>query len=465
MGAAASLPNHTSAKLTRALCDEYEILRLKKDMNDEEINIALTAKYNALIDEYYHNTNEKGWDSVSDNGLSNRISRVPSKQVLSRKQEEELVIPKLDSHSKLPDPSLSPPRRTAAARRKSFASVRLPAIEESKVPPSPINYSTAGVSIPQGVDSWDSVTQQPFCHVCMMAFKSIFALEKHEKFSSIHEKVAKKKLDDYEKSLISEEPYIVEQVEGVHFKMLYAGRKLFWRTQDQVDFCFYHHFATDALEVVALDGRTEDSTVEVNRLYLKYSILMEMVTDLFSRKEFDENELKIIATQTPQEKEESLRLSLITFVLSRLAVVDDTMSLYSDGNKVTFKLSPSDSANMKPLLHDIPEQLAPVHVVARRRSSTIEIESAIQNLSLDTDAITKTTDAALAYLEKTTEALDAASNISTIITGAVEELTTRTRFTNTMSPREKWQWAFGRVKHNIKTEENKAILAAKYHST
>ena len=35
-------------------------------------------------------------------------------------------------------------------------------------------------------DSWESVTDQPFCSVCQMAFKTQGFLDRHSKYSNLH---------------------------------------------------------------------------------------------------------------------------------------------------------------------------------------------------------------------------------------------------------------------------------------
>lgn len=227
---------------------------------------------------------------------------------------------------------------------------------------------------------------------------------------SLHEKVVKRKLEEYEHSLRGDEKLDIEQIEGVHYKLMYTGRKLFWRTQDSVDFCFYNHFECKCVEVIGIHPETN---AEVNRIYLDHSMLMRIIAEFFARKEFSEQELKLIASQTEEEKDESLRLSLITFMLLRLAIQDDSKSLYCEGNSICFRLSPSDPADSCPQLDTRPETCRPVQVNHRRRSSVEEINSTIQNLADETSAIMLATERAIQNSNEVSIALDAARSLST----------------------------------------------------
>ena len=72
-----------------------------------------------------------------------------------------------------------------------------------------LNKESIGTSDPPPItDCWDSVTQQPFCTICQMAFKSIAFLERHNKYSDLHKsnvlKEENKKLSNNYKNLTIE---------------------------------------------------------------------------------------------------------------------------------------------------------------------------------------------------------------------------------------------------------------------
>ncbi|RYH05580.1 hypothetical protein EON65_44310 [archaeon] len=71
-------------------------------------------------------------------------------------------------------------------------------------------------------DSWDSVTTQPYCETCKMAFKSLAFLERHVKFSSLHADNEKKAKEAGLAALVSPpkptKKELVTQEEGMHYR-------------------------------------------------------------------------------------------------------------------------------------------------------------------------------------------------------------------------------------------------------
>ena len=412
-GATSSLPKEQTTDLARKLREEYDRLEAA-GTSDAETMKAINAAYQKFIDEHLIDK-EQGWENNRISDATGRLQKQSSR--LEKKQQEELIIRlqtksnvrRLSSSASAPTVGVAatkssrspPPSGRVNTRRKSFAQRNMDTIKESdRTPPSE-------EKVPQGVDSWDSVTQQPYCFVCLMAFKTTAALDRHEKFSQLHEKVVRKLKDDYEQSILTKDVVAIElqQVEGVHYKLLYAGRKLFWRTQESVDLSFYYHFASNCVEVIAFDVSLEAK--EINRIYLDYAKAVKITEELFSRKEFDEKELAIIAAQTPLEKEESLRLSLTTFILSRICISDEGSPLYGENNKISLRLIPSDPKDFDPLLSEHPPNLYPVRVNKKRRSSTEEIGDKIQGINLETSAIGVETAKAEHRQQETASALQA----------------------------------------------------------
>lgn len=141
------------------------------------------------------------------------------------------------------------------------------------------------------VDSWDSVSQQPFCNVCQMAFKSPAFLDRHTKYSDLHLKNVERKMNagkspeeiaaqlSRQASLAAppvqpEEPAVTAlpepQLEGTHFKLIYTGSKFFWRTQKSFDVDIYLHVLPHVLEVICFDPAKHKETT---RLYLNFAIV------------------------------------------------------------------------------------------------------------------------------------------------------------------------------------------------
>lgn len=170
-------------------------------------------------------------------------------------------------------------------------------------------------------DSWDSVTHQPYCNLCQMAFKSATFLERHVKYSELHQTnvkkaqgqpvsvplplavVAKPTTPD-EGSKKASMPVVSKQVEGQHFKLLYTGSKFFWRTQDNVDLHFYHHILPHTIEVIPYDSTRSK---ELPRIYLNYTCLMSNVSKHHKQ-----------TTGQELEEEDNNRTAVTTYILQRL---------------------------------------------------------------------------------------------------------------------------------------------------
>ena len=60
---------------------------------------------------------------------------------------------------------------------------------------------------------------------------------------------------------------LAKQIEGEHYKLLYAGSKMFWRTKDNIDLHIYLHVVPDCIEVIPFDI---DRHKELDRLYLGF---------------------------------------------------------------------------------------------------------------------------------------------------------------------------------------------------
>ncbi|RYG64056.1 hypothetical protein EON64_14750, partial [archaeon] len=176
-------------------------------------------------------------------------------------------------------------------------------------------------------DSWDSVTHQPYCNLCQMAFKSLTFLERHVKFSDLHQTNVKKAQgqvvtvsipvsaatktatpgepqDSNEGSKKGGMPAASKQVEGQHFKLLYTGSKFFWRTQDNVDLHFYHHILPHTIEVIPYDSTRSK---ELPRIYLDYTCLMTNVTKHHKQ-----------TTGQELDEDENNRTAVTTYILQRL---------------------------------------------------------------------------------------------------------------------------------------------------
>ena len=264
--------------------------------------------------------------------------------------------------------------------------------------------AAAAAAVDETRDSWDSVSQLPFCTVCQMAFKSLSVLDRHIKYSDMHLKAVKKLEDEANNTASSEgdggaklpEPAkpVPRQVEGQDYKLLYTGTKFFWRSQDNVDLSFFHHLACSVIEIVPFDvykgkelerlyfdlykiHNTIDPEVETKLEQLRVDFKEKNKTDKFQSQVFPED----------QERAQLTRVAITTFLLTRLhfqQVVPDKPQA-----QITFIHSSLPSANpeQSPLITNPPSLLVPVTVVHRRNTSTEEVKQKLNELEIDQKAL------------------------------------------------------------------------------
>jgi hypothetical protein len=261
-------------------------------------------------------------------------------------------------------------------------------IKSASVPVLPVTEP------PVIADSWDSVTQQPFCNLCQMAFKSNSFLDRHIKFSDMHAKAVKKAADIEAGKVESiKEKVQVLQEEGKHFKLLYSGSKLFWRTKDSCEVFLYHHLLPNCIEAIIYDG---DTGKELPRLYFDYELTLSIIKD-----EVDaQKEIKVLEnkdnTQKGLEKiipeseirDTVQRTILTTNIISKFQQTD-VLNTESTVRTVSFVLS--DNLAVNPSLVKPPIMLVPVVIARRRRSSSEEINNTLKGLESDRAALVAAT--------------------------------------------------------------------------
>lgn len=237
-------------------------------------------------------------------------------------------------------------------------------------------------------DSWDSVTTQPFCDTCKMAFKSLAFLERHVKFSSIHADNVKKIKPEGLAALTSppkpsKKEILVAQQEGTHFRLLYSGNKFYWRLQESLDFDIYHHFLAHCIEIIPYNCQKQK---EMSRLYLDYeAMLLALEGPVAEEVEQRINDLKKDRfAEVPEKegklalKEEILTKKIVTYMLQRLRF---------EGGVCDFAPSSADDPDHFPVMEKRPVVLVPVVVTRRRRSSAEEINDTMLSIRDDRNAI------------------------------------------------------------------------------
>lgn len=342
------IPTTASELVVKALKEKHEEL-MAKGLSDEDIQKSLADLYAILI-------------AAEDQAKSMIVTETK---------------PKPNPHGKI-------------SRRRSF--------ENKNMKPKPASTDKIANSQSLGVlpkieatgssdatDHWDSVIEQPFCDICNMAFKSVTFLERHVKYSDLH----KNNLSKPEKDS-PELTKVVEQVEGEHYKLIYCGSKLFWRSQENIDFHFYHHLLPNTIEVIAFDPEKHK---ELNRLYFDYlevtksidsSVIEEIKEKMKERLEIEEidaaaNEpregIVRVSSQTDLVKiENATRVAVTNFLLHRL---QKQIGL----PEVAFAPSSTDDSHSNVVLVTHPPSLVPINVQRKRRSNAEEIKTAITGLA------------------------------------------------------------------------------------
>jgi hypothetical protein len=384
MGSAAStLSSEQTGHLAHTLKEKYEEYQ-KQDMTEDEIRLKLSAEYNQLV-------------SISEASVSKKEASKPQeskplakfngkgKGAKGRRRSFDNnsmggkpVVKNIETsiHKSIPDVSVGEsPTAATTPSPTLMGSESMPALT-----PSPSR--TAEI-----VDSWDSVTQQPFCTVCQMAFKSDAFLDRHVKFSDLHIKnVLKKEQKDSLNPLpsvaagpeaatvvVAALPDVVaKQTEGEDFKMIYQGSKLFWRTQDNIDFHFYLHVLPHTIEVIPFDSQKNR---ELSRIYLDYTTLFDNLSK--SSEDFVDGD------------DEAKRTMLTTHILQHLQLHSVT------GESTVSYVKLSGDENIKsPILTKPSTLLVPVVVTRRRRTNAEEIETTMRGLVVDRKALVEATDTA-----------------------------------------------------------------------
>jgi hypothetical protein len=379
---------------------------------------------------------------------------------------------------------------TKVSRRKSFDSSRVNAgrkgllqLDQSEVSAMLMmsSQSEAEIKIPEesAVDCWDSVTQQPFCDVCQMAFKSAAFLDRHIKYSDLHVKNVERKerggkaAEDLSAKLhkaasIDEERLASEaaelarllsepQTEGKHYKLMYSGSKFFWRTQKNIDVDIYHHILPHVLEIISFDPvKHKEST----RLYLNFTIIHDLLAQVVST-DFSEK-LKVLTQDRffTLTDEAALRESIFvqrvsTYILQRL-------QLDSSGNKGELLYVPlsGDAEQQSPLLPAAPATLVPVSLTRRRRTSTEEIEATINSIKLDREDIgahiNRATD--LTKSPGKTSKIASAERVSNAVYTAVQYMTSKRWYHEVSAPKRRFIHAARRVIRMNLVAKTKAFL-------
>jgi hypothetical protein len=405
MGAAASaLSPSDAAHVTQALKRKLALYQTEH-LCEDEIRIKLSNDYHEIVDSLQKDDKSPKISGESGSQKSGRI--VSSKGNQGNKKERDGLTAKFGGKKDTKGKGNSTTRRRSfdqntivkksdiatpvipVALPNEISHSQLPTLSESDpaplLPSKSMNQTSTATAaetpnnLNEIADSWDSVSQQPFCKICQMAFKSESFLERHIKFSDLHAQNMKKKekLDEAAKSGAPLPPLISDrmaprQVEGEHFKMMYTGSKFFWRTQESVDLHFYHHLLPHTIEIISYDTT---KSREFNRIYLDYSTLLDIVIDTTKAHAHDAMRQDMAKRQVAEENkeensnepsahavgsigpsfgsgklvslrhdEDAQRTAMTTFILQRLQLQSVTTTAAGDAHSFVPPLSPGKAA-------------------------------------------------------------------------------------------------------------------------
>jgi hypothetical protein len=410
-----TLSSYEKQAIAKKLRVVYDNLKALNKFSDHELHLKLTEEYNRLAEDIQnskqvqngHATEEQksvGPESKQDDpsfsssNVAHTSTYPPSKDGIKeshpyppKKKEEPAVAGGSHSpHHMLPthnytaktkpsDPGDSVPEKKKAnrsTRRRSFdveqqvkrqQSFAVSKTTENGVSDLSVSKSTpvlASVSNEKeatavDIDSWDSVTQQPFCETCKMAFKSIAFLDRHIKFSSLHQENVKRLSDGdttvhsspIPKHGISEAEMVAvtKQEEGIHYRLLYSGSKFYWRCQQTIDVDIYHHFLPHVIEIIPYHSGKQK---ELPRIYLDYELVLHQVNDsvkdeVNNRKQLLLSDRFTTAGEIDDQKlqQEVTLIKIVTFILSRITFDPKITMIQKSLSSIDKSLSSSSKEN------------------------------------------------------------------------------------------------------------------------
>jgi len=410
-------------------CNDY-------DNHDDEIKIKLINDYMRLEESY------KVAEEIKAEELIIKSSSITTKQLEDSKASKLYTITKRVSlNDKLKDSN----KTNQNTRRKSFdykptinnnsknngvhTKQHLPSSMKNKH--HDIVILNNNVKIHDGMDHWDSVATQPYCDICTMAFKTDAYLDRHIKYSDVHQqnKVKKDKNDAIKKHqqgqikvddmvpitvvVVADDMTMTTytQVEGIDYKLIYNGRKLFWRTREEVDISIYIHLKLSILEIISHDLQRNK---EYKRIYMNHVILQDLLQSNMKSK---------MTVIDGYDEDKALSRYLISRV--QLITVDDDKS-------IQFVPSQTDPISDSVIIDKLPIHFMGVSsITRRRRSNGDEIDAMICVLEADRVALCKAT------LK--------AQNISRVVTASAMFMASRKWWANFNPIRKKWIWAIRKV--------------------
>jgi hypothetical protein len=261
-GAASTLNAEQSAELTSKLKAAYEICNAD-NLEDEIIQSSMQYEYRMLLEKFNPipvqdmKKIEIPKIAGSDLGKIAESSTPKTVPISARKEDNKVSARQQAKDNSAAKDAASTAAKAKPTRRRSFdpsgikKTVEGTSVVDALKKVQETSQSAAELPslpvVPEVVDSWDSVSTQPFCTVCQMAFKSMAFLERHTKYSDLHIKNALKAggavaapvvavvetiasipedstvVSGSAQSTSLAAKFMSKQVEGTDYKLLYTG--------------------------------------------------------------------------------------------------------------------------------------------------------------------------------------------------------------------------------------------------
>lgn len=524
MGSSAStITKDQSVALTQTLRSKYEEYKAN-GMDEKEIQTKLTKEYFTIIETLKNPAASPRGMSKAENAKLGNAGKSKTMATETSSSTSKLLRASFEGKSnsigtgasakltgvglssKMAASNASSKLQRGGSRRRSFdgnkagpgAAAMAAAQEALKKAEEAADAAAAvtPVAVVEEVqaDSWDSISQQPFCAICQMAFKSAQFLERHVKYSDLHLKNAKKAEEANKATAEGVKPatsitpadndmlfevspsgkVMPKQVEGKHYRLIYSGSKLFWRTQETVDLNIFHHILPSTIEVVSYDTM---KAKEMNRLYLDYSSLCDQSGVTAAAQASAGARAAAARAQAAREMEATSAAgtnaraahqaaTLAAEAAAALAqdpanVVDETAMIAryiiqrlqlgnpvgpnSTLKKMEFVKLSSDTYTKSPVMDKVPVVLIPIAVARRRRTNAEEIEATISGLNMDRAALA--------------EATSHAHKVASVVYSSATSIASKKWWADFNPVRRKWIWAIRRVIRQKLVAETTAVLA------
>lgn len=423
MGSASSLSITCEEK--EAVIQKLKLVYEKNiELTDHELEKLLAEEYRNIVEEdskkkscHQPSPTSVVQETIVSSGSKKNnkpLGTKPSNKTSCRRRS-------FDNPPNMKKPTASPPARASfssppPAKTASHDSIQSPpttsnitspetsAIKKLSLLTTEIMQSKSSATLQLGedaiaIDNWSSVTQQPYCDICKMFFKSDAFLNRHLKYSNLHVDNEKRLTDKGKESIvpllssplpkgkITKETILKNtgQEEGIHYRLLYSGNKFFWRIQQSIDLDMYHHFLANTIEIIPYHPMKHK---ELPRIYINYDILVKqnesLIQEEVNKKKksiLQENKFvqSIHCINEQQLMEEITLRLLVTFLLQRISFEPSN----ANDEQCTFLRLFGDEQYANPVYGSPVAVLIPIQLTRRRRSTAEEISQTMERLDHD----------------------------------------------------------------------------------